>query len=917
MPTLSKPVLQSITANNSTSIVLHFDQAMDFGDGHISISDGYSQSYLSSGSLLQRLVGVTDARKIGLMEGDNASGDEGQVSVNGNNVTITLSAALKAGVSYSVTMGNGTLYSSAGGDESSFGISSPTQFKFTAPGTIATPSAPTAVAGAAIHFIDNGTSSTDYVTSISAQTVTGTYTGTLGSNDFVQVSLDNGASWHKATASGNNWSYTGGIETANLLAVSGGLGGTLLARVSNTNALSTATASHTYVYNGVAADTAALTGHDVSLASASDTGSLDNDGITKTATSVDVNVQGLHGFHVGDTVRILDTSNSGAIVGHYVIASGDLLYGSGDYIAVNYNNPNFRESLTVSLDAPLSEGTHSLVAVMVDKMGVVSTATSSAGTIVVDNVAPILSGSSPVENGTSVSVNLDKLEITFNENIAIEDGTIVTITDLNSNSYQDVTLYSSDVSGNKLTINLTGTLNSNTEYEVKGAIISDLAGNVGVTGDTALLHFNTGAAAPPQPDAPSFTFSDTAPASDALNSARHSDGVTGDPMIHVGDLTSSEWYYRLSSTGNWIQGSGDSFQLTVAPGSHTGITYAANEVQVKQVVSGVDSEIYSNSAPITVIVPGPTALQDTDQTSGFNAGGKAINGHMHDSSDMPNEIVEVTLDGGVTWLAATTTSTGSGEFTWSLDLNSGSDSLADAVGVRVVDQTGTPGAFPYHGMLPHYYLANDDATYTDTTGSNIVFGGTGADTITVGTSSYVKGGGGNDHIVTGTNSEVHTGAGNDTIVAGAGSFVDAGDGDNTITVTSGAASLVTGSGSDLINLGTYYASVTSVDAGAGTDTLAISSATPVTLESLVNVSGMTGIDVLQLSGGTVINLGVNGTAVTNLSDASHLVIEGGSGNSVQMGANWSLYTVGSTYAEYHAQDGAVVLVAVAMMEVSA
>jgi hypothetical protein len=892
---------------------------MDFGDGGIVVSDGYSQSYLSGGSLLQRLVGVTDARRIGVVEGDNAGGDDGQVSFSGNNVTITLSSALKAGVSYSITMGNGTLYSSAGGDEGGFGISSPTQFKFTAPGTISTPSAPSAVAGAAIHFIDNGASSTDYVTGISAQTVTGTYTGTLGGNDFVQVSLDNGASWHKATASGNNWSYTGGIETANLIAVSGGLGGTLLARVSNTNALSTATASHSYVYNGVAANTAALTGHDVALASASDTGSLNNDGITKTATSVDVNVQGLHGFHVGDTLRILDTSNSGAIVGHYVIASGDLLYGSGDYISINYNNPGFRDHLSVTLDAPLNEGTHSLVAVMVDTAGVVSTAVSSAGTIVVDNVAPILSGSSPVENGTSVSVNLDKLEITFNENIAIEDGTIVTIRDLNSNSYQDVTLYSSDVCGNKLTITLTGTLNSNSEYEVKGAAISDLAGNVGVTGDNALLHFSTGSA-PVQPDPPSFAIIDTAPASDTGDSPRHSDGVTGNPMIHVDGLTSSEWYYRLSANGNWIAGSGDSFQLAVTPGSHTGITYAANEVQVKQVENGVDSQIYSNSQAITVIVPGATPLQDTDQTSGFNAGGKAINGHMHGSTDMPNEIVEVTLDGGTNWLAATTTSAGAGAFTWNLDLNSGSDSLGDAVGVRVVDQTGTPGEFPYYGLLTHYYLANDDATYTDTTGSNIVFGGTGADTITVGTSSYIKGGGGNDHIVTGTNSEVRTGAGNDTITVGIGSFVDAGDGDNTVTLTGtgpGISTLNTGSGADTINLGANYGNVSSLDAGAGVDTLGLNTGTTVSLATLVNVSGITGIDVLQLGANTVIDLGANGVGVTGLSDASHLTIEGNSSNSVVIGANWSLYSTGSTYAEYHAQDGAVVLIAVAMVEVSA
>lgn len=909
---MTTPILQSVTQTNSTTIVLHFNQAMDGGQGNIVVSDGYGQSYFSGGSLRSRIVGATDSRKIGLSEGYNTSGDDGEISYSGNDVVITLSSALKAGLTYSVTMNSGVLYADGNNDNNYGGVSSATQYQLTIAGGT-TVSAPSAVAGAAIHFIDNGASSTDYLTSIGAQTVTGTFTGTLGSNDFVQVSLDNGASWHKATTSGSSWSYTGGIETANLIAVSGGLGGTLLARVSNTSALSTATASQGYVYTGVVSNTAALTGHTVSLSSASDTGALSSDGITKAATAVDVDVQGLHGFHAGDTVRILDTSNGGAVVGQYVIQSSDLYNGTGDYISQGFEDADFRASLSVTLTAPLSEGTHSLVAVMVDTAGVVSSAPSSAGSITVDNVTPILSASSPVEEGSSVSVNLDKLEITFNEDIAVEDGTIVTITDTNNpNSYQEVTLHSSDIVGNTLTITLTGTLNSDTHYEVKGAIISDLAGNVGVTGDTAILHFNTGTL-PVQPEAPSFTFNDTAPASDAPGAPRLSDGVTGDPMIHVDGLTSSDWYYRLSSNGDWIQGSNtNSFQLTVAPGSHEGITYAIGEVQVKQVENGIDSGIYSNSQAITVIVPGPTALQDTEQTSGFNNGGKAITGHMHNSTDMPNEIVEVTLDGGATWLLASTTADGSGAFNWSLDLNSSSESLGDAVGVRVVDQTGTPGELPYHGMLTHYYLANDDATYTDNSDVSIVFGGSGSDTITLGHNSYIVGGGGNDHIVTLTYSEVYAGSGNDTITAGAGSYVSAGDGDNTVTVTAGASSIVTGSGADLINLGAYYASVSSLDAGAGTDTLELSSMTAVSLENLVNTLGMTGVDVLQLDGGTTISLGATGSSVTGLSDASHLTINGDATNVVQMGANWSYYGTTGGYVEYHALDGAVVLIAVAM-----
>jgi hypothetical protein len=900
---MTAPALQSVTQTNSSTIVLHFDRAMSSGDGTIVVSDGYSQAYFSGSTLLNRIIGANDTRSLVLSEGYNMSGDDGQVSYSGNDVTLTLSSALKAGVGYSVTMNSGALYADGSGD---FGIASTTLYKFTVSGGT-TPSAPGATVGSAIHFIDNGASSSDYITGISAQTVTGTYTGTLGSNDFVQVSLDNGASWHKATASGNTWSYVGGIETAHLASVSGGLAGVMLARVSNTSALSTATASQGYVYNGVDANTAALTGHAVSLSSGSDSGAFDDDGITQEATSVDVNVSGLHGFHVGDTVRILDTSHGSAEVGHYVIQSGDLYYGSGDYISVSYGNSGFRDNLNVTLDEPLSSGVHSLVAVMVDKDGVVSSAVSNAGAVTVDTVAPVLASSSPDEDGT-VGVDLNQLAFTFDEDIAVEDGTIVTITDLNNpNSTQEVTLHSSDVSGHTLTITLTGTLNSDTDYEVKGAIISDLAGNVGVTGDAPLLHFNTGHWSPQPSPAPTLSFTDTAPASDVSDSARHSDHITKDATIYVEGLamSGSTWKYSLDGGGTWLQGDGVTFQLDPA-------SYAAGQIQVQEFTDGVPGDIGSNATPITLRVSGPTALQDNDQTSGFISGGTQINGHMHGSTDLPNEIVEVTLDGGVTWLAAATTSAGAGAFTWNLSLGSSGATLADAVGVRVVDQTGTPGAFPSHGTATQYYLANDDATYTDTSGASVVFGGTGADTITLGTGSYVIGNGGADHIITGADSEVHTGSGDDTITVGARSDVDAGGGNNVVNATSGASDIATGAGADLINLGTNFGSVGSVTAGAGTDTLAFSSATTVSLTTLVNVSGMTGIDVLQLGGTTTIDLGASGAAVTALSDANHLTINGTSSNHVQMGTSWSYYSSDSSYVEYHNQDGAVVLIAVAM-----
>lgn len=963
MPT---PILQSVTQTTSTTVVLRFDQAMSFGDGSINVSDGYSQSYLSGGNLLQRLIGTTDSRQMRLIEGDNAGADDGQISISGNNVTITFSSPLKAGLSYSVTMGHGTLYSSAGGDEGGFGVSSFSQYKFTASGSVTAPVAPTAVAGAVIHFIDNGASSTDYITSIGAQTVTGTFTGTLGTKDFVQVSLDNGASWHQATTSGNNWSYTGGIETANLVAVSGGLGGTMLARVTNTSALSTATASQSYVYTGVVANTAALTGHAVSLSSASDTGALDSDGITQSATSVDLNVQGLHGFHAGDTVRIMDVSNGGVVVGQYVIQSGDLYNGTGDYISAGPENADFRASLSVTLNEALSVGTHSLVAVMVDKAGVVSSAPSSAGTITVDLAAPTISDSTPVNESISVSVGIDKLEITFNENIAIEDGTVVTIAEIgNPSNVQEVTLHSGDIVGNKLTITLAAPLGENTQYEVKGATISDMAGNDGVTGDTAFLQFTTGTQ-PVVPTTPGFTINDTAPASDDPGYPyNREDNHTADGTIHVTGVTSGEWYYRLSPNDGWTLGNSSyTFQLTGSATPFTGKFYSQNEIQVKQVLNGVDSAIFSNDVGILYQTSGPTVLQDQDATSGFNNGGKAITGHMSNSTNMLHEFVEVTLDGGNTWLRASTTADGAGAFNWSLDLNAGSDSLGDAVGVRVVDRTGAAGSFPLIGKQTQYYLADDDATYTHSADSAIVFGGAGADTITVGNGSYVEDNAGNNHITAGDSAWLIGGAGNDTFVVGeyayidakdganvitagtnaslnagdgantitagadsyvtagngantitfgAGAFITAGNGGNIINATAGATNIITGSGNDTIDLGVNYGAITLLDAGAGVDTLKFSAASA-TLDGMVSALGMSGIDVLELQGGTTLNLGANGVGVTALSDDKHLTINGDGSNSVVMGANWSLYDTGASYAEYHSLDGAVVLIAVAMLE---
>ena len=71
-------------------------------------------------------------------------------------------------------------------------------------------------------FNDDGISATDYITTISQQTISGSLSAALPAGETVQVSLDNGVSWNNASTTGNNWTLGSQNLTGN---------NTLLARV--------------------------------------------------------------------------------------------------------------------------------------------------------------------------------------------------------------------------------------------------------------------------------------------------------------------------------------------------------------------------------------------------------------------------------------------------------------------------------------------------------------------------------------------------------------------------------------------------------------------------------------------------------------------------------------------------------------
>ena len=73
---------------------------------------------------------------------------------------------------------------------------------------------PAAVANTVVFSVDNGSSATDLITNASGQTISGTLAAPLGTGEYVEVSLDNGATWTTATGAGSAWNLTGQTLTA-------------------------------------------------------------------------------------------------------------------------------------------------------------------------------------------------------------------------------------------------------------------------------------------------------------------------------------------------------------------------------------------------------------------------------------------------------------------------------------------------------------------------------------------------------------------------------------------------------------------------------------------------------------------------------------------------------------------------------
>ncbi|WGS19721.1 Ig-like domain-containing protein [Bradyrhizobium sp. ISRA463] len=285
--------------------------------------------------------------------------------------------------------------------------------------------APTATATVTALSSDSGSSSSDFITNVASQTVSGTFTGTLGPGEKIQVSAD-GSTWVDATAGSSTFTASG-------VTLSSGTG-TLSVRTIDTAGNTTAGTSHSYTLDQITP-----TGGTPALTAASDSGSSSTDNITK-VTNPTFTVALNPTVAVGDTVQLLLGGSALAHNVTHTITSADISAGS--------------VSLTVTAGDLGSDGSKSITAKFTDTAGNFST--TSADVITLDTTPPsTLSWS--YNNGQS------KLTATTDTSgvwkVTVHDNTSSADYNATLQSAGTWTLTQSGLNGDSLTV---------TEYDIAG-----------------------------------------------------------------------------------------------------------------------------------------------------------------------------------------------------------------------------------------------------------------------------------------------------------------------------------------------------------------------------------------------------------------------------------------------------------------
>ncbi|NVD96829.1 DUF4347 domain-containing protein [Massilia sp. BJB1822] len=657
----------------------------------VSVNDGSAVTSNSTTTVTAAVPSSTTALTVAFSADSGSSNSDLITNVAAQTISGTLSGALASGESVQVSLDNGVSWSTASAavGASTWTLAGQTlsgsgtlQVKVTNIGGSSTPltrsytldtTAP-ATTGASVAFSADSGSSSDLITNVAAQTISGTLSANLAAGESVQISLDNGSSWSTASASAGSNAWTLAGQT-----LSGS--GTLQVRVTDAAGNSGAAASNPYVLD-TSGPTAAISSN-VSVLKSGESAIIT---ITFSETPAGFSLADLTA--VGGTLSNLSaTANARIYTAEFTPNSGlsGLLGGvslaNGSYTDVAGNSGAGAASLAISI------------------------VTLGPSLSISSDVAALKSGET-----ATISFTFSSLPLGFVlGDVAVSGGVLGNFA----------------VTNNPLVYTATFTPAANTQggtasISVASGAYSDILGNLGGAGSTPTIAIDT--------KAPTVTISSSDSALSVGETATISFtfselpvGFTAGDVIASGGtlsgfgVTLNPLVYTAVFTPTAGQASGAA-SISIAGGAYADLAGNAG-------TAGGTPSISIDTLPPTTAVTGVAFSADTGASSSdlvTNTAAQSISGTLG-APLAADERVEVSLDNGLNWSIASAAVGGS---SWTL----AGQTLAasNTLQVRVSDAFGNHGpaysaAYVLDTVQPGLSISSDTSSLRVGEVANITF----------------------------------------------------------------------------------------------------------------------------------------------------------------------------------------------------
>jgi len=484
---------------------------------------------------------------------------------------------------------------------------------------------------------DTGVSSTDFITSTAAQSISGTLVANLVSGETVQVSLDNGQTWVNATT-------TVGQNTFSLAGLTLNGSDTLKVRVVDTAGNTGTTFSKAYALDITAPATPGVP----DLGNSSDTGASSTDNITANNTPTFTGTG-----ETNATIRLYDTDGT-------TLLGSTTADGSGNW------------SITSS---PLADGSHTLTVKQTDIAGNASPASSSL-TVRIDTLTPAAPATPALSTGSDGGIIGDFLT---NISTPVITGTAEANATIRLFDTDGTTLLGTTTADGSGNWSITSSLLADGSHSLT-VKQTDLAGNMSTA--SSALTINIDSSVPSTPGMPTLDIaSDSSPIGDNLTSVVtptvFGTGTTGNTVtLYDTNGTTVLGTAVVDGSGNWRIASS-----ALAEGVHNLTVKQANTAGA---ISNASQALSLTIDSLPPAAPGtPTLSPGSDSGTPGDAQTK-VNTPVITGTGEANATVKLYDTDGTTLLGSTTVD-GSGN--WSIT----SSLLTDGLHNLTIKQTDAVG----------------------------------------------------------------------------------------------------------------------------------------------------------------------------------------------------------------------------------